>query len=142
MPPNNTMLSRSLRPLTWRTASLAISPSISTRWNTFYASFELPLGVRTYADKQLPYFVGRNNLNNLSIYHKAKRGGNYKITVLKRGEGDLASLKQDIQQALQLPDDEISINSQTKHIMLKVTSHTFRLTVLYSSVFFVLPAFL
>ncbi|KAI1193748.1 mitochondrial large subunit ribosomal protein-domain-containing protein [Nemania serpens] len=114
------MLSRSLRPLTSRAASLATSPGRSNQ-------FRAPPSARAYADsadppaapRKLPYFVGRNNLNNLSIYQKSKRGGNYKVTVLKRGEGDLASLKQDIKEVLQLLDDEVSVNSRTRHIMVK-----------------------
>ncbi|KAI1158608.1 mitochondrial large subunit ribosomal protein-domain-containing protein [Nemania serpens] len=116
------MLSRSLRPLTWRAASLATSPA---RSNILFQGS--PLCARTYADsaadpvapKQLPYFVGRNNLNNLAIYQKSKRGGNYKITILKRGEGDLAALKQDLKDVLQVPEDEVSVNSRTSHIVLK-----------------------
>ncbi|KAI1126990.1 mitochondrial large subunit ribosomal protein-domain-containing protein [Nemania abortiva] len=136
------MLSRSLRPATSQAARLATTP---IRSNTRLG----PFGVRTLtialdadvnaeatepaaapapsepnAPRQLPYFVGRNNLNNLSIYQKSKRGGNYKLTVLKKGEGDLVALKQDIKEALQLPDSEISINSVTKHIMIK--GHKYR----------------
>ncbi|KAI1181815.1 mitochondrial large subunit ribosomal protein-domain-containing protein [Nemania serpens] len=125
------MLSRSLRPLTWQAASLAISPARSN-------IFQAPLCARTYADsadstnstdstdsaaavapRKLPYFVSRNNLNNLPIYQKSKAGGNFKITILKRGEGDLAALKQDLKDVLHLPDDEISINSRTQHIIVK-----------------------
>ncbi|KAI0096284.1 mitochondrial large subunit ribosomal protein-domain-containing protein [Nemania sp. FL0031] len=127
------MLSRSLRPLAPRVASLTTTPIQS---NTLLQ----PFGIRTLtttadattpdfaaaptppepnAQKQLPYFVHRNNLSNLSIYQKSKRGGNYKVTVVKNGEGDLIALKQDIKDALQLSNEEISINSVTKHIMIK-----------------------
>ncbi|KAH9905941.1 mitochondrial large subunit ribosomal protein-domain-containing protein [Xylariomycetidae sp. FL2044] len=68
---------------------------------------------------QLPYFVGRNLFNNLSIYHKSKRGGNLKLTVLKRGEGNLQVLKQDLKSALQLREGDISVNSVTKHLVIK-----------------------
>ncbi|KAI1455127.1 mitochondrial large subunit ribosomal protein-domain-containing protein [Annulohypoxylon moriforme] len=67
----------------------------------------------------LPYFVGRNSLNNLSVYHENKRGGNLKLTLLKNGEGDLAALKQDIKEALQLPDRDVTLNSVTKHIVIR-----------------------
>jgi len=69
---------------------------------------------------QLPYFVGRNGLNNLSVYTKIKRGGNRKLTHLKNGEGDLMALKEDLKQALGLEKHEISINNVTKHIVIKV----------------------
>ncbi|XXH02036.1 mitochondrial large ribosomal subunit [Hypoxylon texense] len=68
---------------------------------------------------RLPYFVGRNNLNSLSVYHKKKRGGNLEVTVLKKGEGDLRALKQDIKEALQLNEGDISINSVTRHIVIR-----------------------
>ncbi|KAI4863276.1 mitochondrial large subunit ribosomal protein-domain-containing protein [Hypoxylon rubiginosum] len=67
----------------------------------------------------LPYFVSRNNLNNLSVYQRNKRGGNRKVTILKNGEGDLKALKQDIKEALQLNDGDLSINSVTNHIEIK-----------------------
>ncbi|KAI0122653.1 mitochondrial large subunit ribosomal protein-domain-containing protein [Daldinia grandis] len=68
---------------------------------------------------KLPYFVARNNLNNLGVYHKAKRGGNLKVTLVKNGEGDLMALKKDIQEALRLKDSDISLNSVTGHIVIK-----------------------
>ncbi|KAI2777676.1 mitochondrial large subunit ribosomal protein-domain-containing protein [Daldinia loculata] len=68
---------------------------------------------------QLPYFVARNNLNNLGVYHRVKRGGSLKLTLVKNGEGDLKALKKDIQEALQLKDSEISLNSVTGHIVIR-----------------------
>ncbi|KAI1305130.1 mitochondrial large subunit ribosomal protein-domain-containing protein [Xylaria venustula] len=134
------MLSRSLRPLTTRVTNLAINPVI----NPVRPSALLgPLSLRTFADtadvtttskhrtvpstipsaktapRQLPYYVGRNNLNNLGVYQKRRRGGNYKLTLLKYAEGDLAALKQDIRFALRLQYDEIAINSVTNHIVIK-----------------------
>ncbi|KAI8948727.1 mitochondrial large subunit ribosomal protein-domain-containing protein [Xylaria longipes] len=132
------MLSRSLRPLTARAASLAITP---IRSNTIFGllcartlatttvattgdvkAFEpatIPTPAEPIAPRQLPYFVGRNNFNNLSVYQRKKRGGNYKVTILKNGEGDLHALKQDVKDALQLPDGDISVNSVTRHIMIR-----------------------
>ncbi|KAI1080915.1 mitochondrial large subunit ribosomal protein-domain-containing protein [Whalleya microplaca] len=69
--------------------------------------------------RQLPYFVGRNNLDNYGVYLKKKRGGNLKLTVLKKGEGNLLALKHDIRDALQLTDNDISLNSVTGHIVIR-----------------------
>ncbi|KAI8963565.1 mitochondrial large subunit ribosomal protein-domain-containing protein [Daldinia sp. FL1419] len=69
--------------------------------------------------KVLPYHVSRNKLNNLAVYHKAKRGGNLKITMLKRGKGDLQALKHDIQEALRLKEGDISVHNLTGHIILR-----------------------
>lgn len=41
--------------------------------------------------------------------------------MLKYGEGDLMALKQDLKAALQLPESEISINSVTNHIVIRVS---------------------
>ncbi|KAI6080654.1 mitochondrial large subunit ribosomal protein-domain-containing protein [Hypoxylon rubiginosum] len=71
------------------------------------------------APSQLPYFVGRNNLNSLGIYQQKKRGGNLKVTLVKNAEGDVKALKADIKEALQLDDGDISINSVTRHIVIR-----------------------
>jgi hypothetical protein len=88
------------------------------------APAEAPASGEAQAEGQeqarLPYFVGRNSLNNLSVYTKIKRGGNRKLTHLKHGEGDLMALKEDIRHALGLEKDEISINNVTKHVVIKV----------------------
>ncbi|KAI0389307.1 mitochondrial large subunit ribosomal protein-domain-containing protein [Xylariaceae sp. FL0594] len=83
----------------------------------------------------LPYFVGRNGLNNLSVYHKNKSGGNRKLTHLKRGEGDLMALKEDIRRALNLGKDEISVNNVTKHIVIKGHRRNDVLDFLYAAGF-------
>lgn len=72
--------------------------------------------------RQLPYFVERNPFNNFGVYQQKKRGGNLKVTLLKKGAGDLVALKNDLIDALQLRAEEVSINNVTKHIMLKVGS--------------------
>ncbi|RYP72581.1 hypothetical protein DL771_004076 [Monosporascus sp. 5C6A] len=73
---------------------------------------------------QLPYFVSKNNLDNFSVYHKRKAGGNFKVTLLKRAEGNLQALKHDLKEALQLSDADVSVNSVTKHIMVRVSDQS------------------
>ncbi|KAI1640838.1 hypothetical protein F4809DRAFT_588948 [Biscogniauxia mediterranea] len=68
----------------------------------------------------LPYYVGRNNLRNFGVYHKVKAGGNFKVTLLKKGEGNLQALKRDIKDALGLPETDVSVNRVTRHIVIKV----------------------
>ncbi|KAI1805854.1 mitochondrial large subunit ribosomal protein-domain-containing protein [Daldinia bambusicola] len=68
---------------------------------------------------QLPYFVARNSLNNLGVYHKEKRGGNLRLTLVKGGEGNLLALKQDMKDALQLKDSDISVNNVTRQIVIR-----------------------
>ncbi|KAI0593995.1 mitochondrial large subunit ribosomal protein-domain-containing protein [Biscogniauxia sp. FL1348] len=67
----------------------------------------------------LPYYVGRNNLRNFGVYHKVKSGGNFKITLLKKGEGNLQALKRDIRDALGLPETDVSVNNVTRHIVIR-----------------------
>ncbi|KAI1324497.1 mitochondrial large subunit ribosomal protein-domain-containing protein [Xylariaceae sp. FL0255] len=68
---------------------------------------------------QLPYFVARNNLQNLGVYQLTKRGGNMKVTLLKHIEGDVNALKEDIRVALELPLGAVIYNSTTKHLHIK-----------------------
>ncbi|KAI1499065.1 mitochondrial large subunit ribosomal protein-domain-containing protein [Biscogniauxia marginata] len=69
--------------------------------------------------RQLPYYVGRNSLDNFGVYLKKKRGGNLKLTLLKNGEGNLQALKRDVKDALQLPEGDVSVNSVTGHIVIR-----------------------
>lgn len=72
---------------------------------------------------QLTYRVNRTPSQQLPIYLLAKRGGNLKQTRLRKIEGDIGKLKQDLQKALGIAEDkEIQINQLTKHIIIKVGS--------------------
>ncbi|GAW13520.1 hypothetical protein ANO14919_029060 [Xylariales sp. No.14919] len=121
------MLSRSLRPLTTRATGFTANP-IRSR------ILLGPFCIRTFADRppytvrappgedaprRLPYFVGRNTLNNFSIYHKRKAAGTLKLTLLKHCTGDLGALTRDLGTTLQLSWGDIYINSLTKHIIIK-----------------------
>lgn len=71
---------------------------------------------------QLTYRVNRTPSQQLPIYLLAKRGGNLKQTRLRKIEGDIGKLKQDLQKALGIVEDkEIQINQLTKHIIIKVS---------------------
>ncbi|KAI5920119.1 mitochondrial large subunit ribosomal protein-domain-containing protein [Camillea tinctor] len=67
----------------------------------------------------LPYYVGRNNLRNFGVYQKKKRGGNFKVTLLKKAEGDLQALRRDVQDSLGLPENEVTVNRVTRHIEIR-----------------------
>lgn len=56
----------------------------------------------------------------LPIYHVAKRGGNLKQTRVRKIEGDVALLREQLRTALGLDESEIAINPLTKHIIVKV----------------------
>ncbi|KAL9120761.1 MAG: hypothetical protein Q9187_002686 [Circinaria calcarea] len=67
----------------------------------------------------LTYHVNRTPSQQLPVYHLAKRGGNLKQTRIRKISGDVASLRQDLQQALGLREEHIVINQLTKHIIIK-----------------------
>lgn len=69
--------------------------------------------------KPLLYHVHRTPSKQLPVYHIAKRGGSLLQTRLRKLDGDLMTLKSDLQQALGLKLDEISVNQMTKHIIIK-----------------------
>lgn len=54
------------------------------------------------------------------VYTLSKRGGNMKLTKIRRIEGDVAALRTELQEALGLPQKEVVINQLTKHIIVKV----------------------
>ena len=68
----------------------------------------------------LPYHVHRTASQQLPIYHLAKRGGNLHQTRIRKIDGNLMELKKDLRQALGLKEEQIAINSLTKHIIIKV----------------------
>jgi large subunit ribosomal protein L49 len=68
----------------------------------------------------LPYRVNRTPSQKLPIYLLAKRGGNLKQTRLRKIEGNVAALRQELQMALGLEEKEVVINQLNKHIIIKV----------------------
>ncbi|KAK9779571.1 putative Large ribosomal subunit protein mL49 [Seiridium cardinale] len=68
---------------------------------------------------KLPYYVGRNSLNNIAVYERRDRGGNLRKTLLKKGEGNLQALRYDIAEALGLTEKEVRVNNVTNHIEIK-----------------------
>ena len=67
----------------------------------------------------LPYFVSRSANNELPIYTLRKRGGNLKMTRVKKVDGDRMKLRNALKTALQVREKDCVINSVTGHIMIK-----------------------
>ncbi|OIW26597.1 hypothetical protein CONLIGDRAFT_716855 [Coniochaeta ligniaria NRRL 30616] len=63
-----------------------------------------------------PYLVSRTPSLFLPVYQDTKRGGNKKLTVLKKIEGDARALKEALKAELKLEDGQIKINHVTGHI--------------------------
>lgn len=78
-----------------------------------------PLGA-AIERKVYPYRITRTPSNNYPIYTLAKRGGNMKLTKLRRIEGDVNVLRKDLQLALGMDEKEVVVNQLTRHIIVKV----------------------
>ena len=80
-------------------------------------------------EQHFPYSIQRTTSKNLPIYQHSKRGGNLHLTTLRKIDGNLQVLKEEIQQALKIEPfvvdrkgrkkELISINQTTRHIVLK-----------------------
>ena len=75
----------------------------------------------TTSTQSLEYRVSRTPSAQLPIYLLAKRGGNLKQTRVKKIEGNIAQLREDLKVALGIEEDrEIQVNHLTRHIIVKV----------------------
>ncbi|KAL0465304.1 mitochondrial large subunit ribosomal protein domain-containing protein [Neurospora intermedia] len=68
-----------------------------------------------------PYLVGRAWTQRLPVYHLAKRGGNKKLTQIKKVQGDGQALRRDLAQFLGLEVKEVRVKVPTGH--LEVDGH-------------------
>ncbi|KFZ16773.1 hypothetical protein V501_02072 [Pseudogymnoascus sp. VKM F-4519 (FW-2642)] len=74
----------------------------------------------TSSTQSLEYRVSRTPSAQLPIYLLAKRGGNLKQTRVKKIEGNIAQLREDLKVALGIEEDrEIQVNHLTRHIIVK-----------------------
>lgn len=80
------------------------------------------------SSQSLEYRVSRTPSAQLPIYLLAKRGGNLKQTRVKKIEGNIAQLREDLKVALGIEEDrEIQVNHLTRHIIVKVCLNCCRL---------------
>lgn len=68
----------------------------------------------------LSYHVHRTASQQLPVYLTAKRGGNLRQTKVRKIEGDVHALREDLRSAMGLQEQHIVINHLTKHIIIKV----------------------
>ncbi|PBP19711.1 hypothetical protein BUE80_DR009433 [Diplocarpon rosae] len=66
-----------------------------------------------------PYRISLTPSKNYPVYMLQKRGGNKRLTKVRRIEGDITALKKDLQEALGLRDKDVTINQLTNQIMVK-----------------------
>lgn len=79
------------------------------------------IATETETANPAPYLVSRTPSQNLPIYQDGKRGGNLKVTHLKKVAGDAQALKRDLAAALSLRPDQIRLNPVTGHIEMMVS---------------------
>lgn len=68
----------------------------------------------------LPYHVHRTASQNLPVYHLAKRGGNLHQTRVRKIEGDVERLRDEIRTFLGIKEEDVVINRLMGHIIIKV----------------------
>ena len=79
--------------------------------------------VPTKSTTSEPYFVHRTASSNLPVYLLTKSGGNLKQTIVRKLEGDIAILRDQLREFLKIEKKEdIKINPLTKHVVIKVRS--------------------
>lgn len=67
----------------------------------------------------LPYYVTRTPSNELPIYTLRKRGGNMLLTRVKKVDGSVEALRDELRTVLGLEEKQVVINPLTRHVMLK-----------------------
>lgn len=72
-----------------------------------------------------PYVVHRTGSRQLPIYLDAKRGGNLHQTRIRKIDGDIMRLRDQLQEHLKLESKDVVVNRLTRHIIIKVRAvHT------------------
>lgn len=84
------------------------------------SSLQSEAAIEESALRPLSYHVYRTASQQLPVYHLAKRGGNLHQTRVRKIEGDIRALRDDLQRALSLKEEHIVINQLTRHIIIKV----------------------
>ncbi|KAF4556353.1 putative mitochondrial large subunit ribosomal protein (Img2) [Elsinoe fawcettii] len=67
----------------------------------------------------LPYFVTRTPSNELPIYQFHMAGGNKKLTRIRKIDGNLDALREEVQNTFQLKREECTINQLTRQVIVK-----------------------
>ena len=109
----------SSQPHQFRSKSSPPCPSKTT------ASPSAPTNIQNSAQARdppspLPYHVHRTASQELPIYHLAKRGGNLHQTRIRKIEGNVERLREEIVKSLGIRGDLAVINRLTGHIIIKV----------------------
>lgn len=68
----------------------------------------------------LSYHVHRTASQQLPVYQLAKRGGNLHQTKIRKIEGRVEDLRDELRRVLGLKEEQVVVNQLTKHIIIKV----------------------
>ncbi|KAK5173013.1 uncharacterized protein LTR77_003135 [Saxophila tyrrhenica] len=71
----------------------------------------------------LAYFVNRTRSNELPVYTDSKRGGNLKLTLVRKVDGEVETLRNDLRRMLGkrvgLEDERVVVNGVTRQVVIK-----------------------
>ena len=71
----------------------------------------------------LPYFVSRTASNELPVYSDFKRGGNLKLTLVRKVSGEVGVLRDALREVLKasvgLDKDRVVVNERTRQVVIK-----------------------
>ncbi|KAK0705727.1 mitochondrial large subunit ribosomal protein-domain-containing protein [Apiosordaria backusii] len=107
--------SRLLRP----TPSPIFRQLLSTQPQHTQTPVQPPPEPQTQSKRSYPFVVGRSGANNFSVYQLAKRGGNLKLTLVKKVEGNRIAFKEELAKGLKLSAKDIKVSSLTGHVEVR-----------------------
>ncbi|KAL2072407.1 hypothetical protein VTL71DRAFT_11750 [Oculimacula yallundae] len=98
-------------------STLPSSPSAAASSSPISSTLSTPTAPATTPLK--PYLIVRTPSNQLPIYHLAKRGGNKKLTRVRKIEGDVNMLRSDLQAELGMSEKDVVVNQLTRQVIVK-----------------------
>jgi large subunit ribosomal protein L49 len=79
---------------------------------------------KVFKPKAPDYLVSRTPSNNLPVYQLRKRGGNKKLTYVKKIDGNREGLSAALEKTLGLRQGVVRVNQVTKHVVVPVSGFT------------------
>jgi len=104
---------------TIRKASITTSSSPSPSSSTPLSTPPPTTATTTSSPPLKPYRLIRTPSNKLPIYLLWKRGGNKKLTRVRKIEGDVNLLKSDLQAALGVKEGDVTVNQLARQVIVK-----------------------
>ncbi|KAH7369771.1 mitochondrial large subunit ribosomal protein-domain-containing protein, partial [Rhexocercosporidium sp. MPI-PUGE-AT-0058] len=102
-----------------RKSSTSNSSSTLTSPSSALPTSSMPSTSTSPATPIKPYLILRTPSNKLPIYHLSKRGGNKKLTRVRKIEGDVNMLRMDLQKELGVGEKDVVVNQLTRQVIVK-----------------------